>query len=250
MCFIVLILCIYSCDYSTSAYDKSEIDKSDVLLVFKSSEDTLLANGSDKTELSIEIPLESNDNFRILLEITNGSFEEGKSELDINFPERLENGQLKRVQRIPVYSKTAPGEIKIVATFDVWKDTLLIHSRRVLPNQIQVNTDKKLVRPFFDSFIKVSATLSNSGSAISSQHPTTFTVIDSVGNELLRFNNIDLVTTIASVSNSKSEVEYLYTPGETTYRGALTAIVSTMSEYGASISDSTAFYVSENSNQN
>jgi hypothetical protein len=233
-----LLLLIAGC-YKEKDYDPSTTNPDLLIQRIEMVKDTLLANGSDATEVTVTLPIDiKEDQSTIKIKTSSGTFKEsGKNEADAASQIVVINGVASRTAVITLQSGLSAGAGNIEVAVSNVKKTKNFVSIRNYAEAIKVIPEVFYMKSSYKSELIIKTSLSAlAGKATSGQ------LVDV---QLLNESNqpVGSFRVYENKSNSEGECNFVYTLiPDTTYSGTL-SLVASANVQGKVIKDSTKIYV-------
>ncbi len=238
----VLVIFLFSCENLEDYSPKEQAKKLGEIIEFKVNRDTLLANASDTTKLTVLFIKEVEESkAEVKYSVTNGSIKEsGNKEYDINAA-YSENNNFENQITEATFISSNQGQTNVIVSVKIGALTLYdtIYYNQMAVSSISFNLSQfQLVNSFDSTLLITGIAESDSGKPTKGQkinvsvHDSTFKMISSE----LNFKSENLKT------DENGGVSVLFSSGNINYEGKA-FIIANLEGNGSSIADTTILFL-------
>lgn len=133
--FLIFLLLVSAC-YREEDYNLSQLEDDIISLTFTS--DTLLADGASNTDVIVEIPLESQSELsKIKITTSNGVFENGQKEIEVNASFAVSNGVDKKIAKVRLISTQKVENAVVEAKIGDISKSKILPFKKAYPEEIE-----------------------------------------------------------------------------------------------------------------
>lgn len=222
--YVFLSFILSSC-YKESDYNLTNMNPDDVISNIAIENDTILANGKSSTKISVEIPVNSDDDLSsVKISTSAGEFQEN------NLKEITKDAKLvitetgtKKIAEFTIISSLNAGKISLEITVQNVSKTIYIYFGFNYPEKIRTTPSALQISPSSGDEIEITTKISSNNGLPSIGQKVDLYAKDSV------YNCIGSFRVYNNYSNASSETSYSYSLlPDTTYFGRLYLISSSI----------------------
>ncbi|WP_345237641.1 hypothetical protein [Hymenobacter saemangeumensis] len=229
----LLPLALAACTYS-----ENDVSPDAVIIGLTAAPAKVLADGSSKSLIAVELPKSTEDGKRsVMLSTDNGVFEgEKKPTVTVTAQNVFQNQENKIIAYANLISPLSSGNATITARTSNFTKPVTVTFERAHPERIRVLLNKLYYKPEPAGEVTITVQLARSTGKPSLGHSINLSVVDSVNRPRGNFRNF------ATQSDSNGQIVNYYSI-LTGFKGTLKVRASTQTASGAVIADSAIFYV-------
>lgn len=224
--------------YKEDDYSLLNLDPDEVILSIEIADTVLLANGSSSTTITVELPLDAEDDLStVKFECSKGTFAESESdEMSVVAKLTEVNDTLRRIAEVTFLSSKNDGIATIDISVQNVKKQGIVHLEFNPPNDLNIIPSSLLIHPSQGEEIEIVAQLSSASGGTSTGQVVDVSVLNS------SFTSVGTFRIYNSLSNGEGQTNYFYSLApDSLYIGDL-YIVGETSVDGTSIYDTTMIY--------